>query len=203
MNVEIRCDEQLGCGPMASVVSREAYFETGLDVLSDLGYGGLKLAEVCRRLGVTTGSFYHYFTNWPTYTKELVAHWVQERTVLVIEAVRGETDPGRRIDTLIAVALELPHGAEAAIRVWSSLDPDVHAVQVMVDQQRFNIMYESALEILQNQRQAQVFAGWAVYILVGYEQAALPPDPAALKWISEQVRNALDNDGFASVPDSD
>ncbi len=188
---------------MASVVSREAYFETGLDVLSDLGYGGLKLAEVCRRLGVTTGSFYHYFTNWPTYTKELVAHWVQERTVLVIEAVRGETDPGRRIDTLIAVALELPHGAEAAIRVWSSLDPDVHAVQVMVDQQRFNIMYESALEILQNQRQAQVFAGWAVYILVGYEQAALPPDPAALKWISEQVRNALDNDGFASVPDSD
>jgi hypothetical protein len=42
---------------MASVVSREAYFETGLDVLSDLGYGGLKLAEVCNRLGVTTGSF--------------------------------------------------------------------------------------------------------------------------------------------------
>ena len=29
---------------MASVVSREAYFETGLGVLSDLGYGGLKPA---------------------------------------------------------------------------------------------------------------------------------------------------------------
>lgn len=188
---------------MASVVSREAYFETGLDVLSDLGYGGLKLAEVCHRLGVTTGSFYHYFTNWPTYTKELVAHWVQDRTVLVIEAVRGETDPGRRIDTLIETALGLPHGAEAAIRVWSSLDPDVHAAQAMVDRQRFNIMYESALEILQNVRQAQVFAGWSVYILVGYEQAALPPDPTALRWISEQVRSALDNNGFASVPDSD
>ena len=32
---------------MAGVVSRESYFETGLEVLSDLGYGGLKLAEVC------------------------------------------------------------------------------------------------------------------------------------------------------------
>ena len=83
---------------MASVVSRESYFETGLDVLSDLGYGGLKLAEVCHRLGVTTGSFYHYFTSWPAYTKELVTHWMQQRTVLVIEAVRGETDPRRRID---------------------------------------------------------------------------------------------------------
>ncbi len=39
---------------MATTVSREAYFETGLDVLADLGYGGLKLAEVCGRLGVTT-----------------------------------------------------------------------------------------------------------------------------------------------------
>ena len=53
---------------MAGVVSRESYFETGLDVLSDLGYGGLKLAEVCNRLGVTTGSFYHYFSGWPAYT---------------------------------------------------------------------------------------------------------------------------------------
>jgi AcrR family transcriptional regulator len=188
---------------MASVVSRKAYFETGLDVLSDLGYGGLKLAEVCHRLGVTTGSFYHYFTNWPTYTKELVAHWVQERTVLVIKAVRGETDPRRRIDTLIEVALGLPHGAEAAIRVWSSLDPHVHQVQAMVDRQRFEIMYSSAYEILQSKRQAEVFAAWSVYVLVGYEQSALPPDPDALAWIAGQIRGKLDTDGFASVPDSD
>ena len=38
---------------MASVVSREAYFETGLGVLSDLGYGGLKLAA--RRRGRDPG----------------------------------------------------------------------------------------------------------------------------------------------------
>jgi len=188
---------------MASVVSREAYFETGLEVLSDLGYGALKLAEVCNRLGVTTGSFYHYFTNWPTYTKDLVAYWVQQRTVMVIESVRGETDPRRRIDTLIQVALELPHGAEAAIRVWSSLDPHVHSVQAAVDRQRFDIMCSSAYEILQSKRQAQVFAAWSVYVLVGYEQSALPPDASALKWIAAQIRDKLDSDGFASVPDGD
>jgi AcrR family transcriptional regulator len=65
---------------MASVASRESYFEAGLDVLSDLGYGGLKLAEVCNRLGVTSGSFYHYFSSWRAYTSELVAHWMQART---------------------------------------------------------------------------------------------------------------------------
>ncbi|MCT7658987.1 TetR/AcrR family transcriptional regulator [Mycobacterium deserti] len=188
---------------MASVVSRESYFATGLDVLSDLGYGGFKLAEVCGRLGVTTGSFYHYFDSWPTYTKELLAHWTEERTVQVIEAVRAEPDPHRRIDTLIQAGLGLPHGAEAAIRVWSSLDPHVHSVQAAVDQQRFDVMYQSAFEILQHKRQAQLFAAWAVYLLVGYEQATLPRDAAGLKWISGRLRDALDSGDFASVPEGD
>jgi AcrR family transcriptional regulator len=188
---------------MAGVVSRESYFETGLDVLSDLGYGGLKLAEVCTRLGVTTGSFYHYFSSWPAYTRELVAHWMQARTVRVVEAVRAEPDPRRRIDTLIQVGLTLPHGAEAAIRAWSSVDPAVYSVQAAVDQQRFDIMYESAFEILQNKRQAHMFAAWGVYVLVGYEQATLPRDTDVLEWIVGQLLEALDSGRFASVHDGD
>jgi AcrR family transcriptional regulator len=188
---------------MAGAVSREAYFETGLDVLSDLGYGGLKLAEVCNRLGVTTGSFYHYFSGWPEYTRELVENWMRERTVLVIEFLRSEPDPRRRIDSLIQVGLELPHGAEAAIRAWSSLDPGVYNIQMQVDQQRFDIMYSSAMEILGNHHQAQMFARWAVYILVGHEQAMLPRDTKALAWIAKQLTDALDGGRFASVPTDD
>src|ERR1700733_3536529 len=127
---------------MASVVSREVYFETGLDVLSDLGYGGLKLAEVCNRLGVTTGSFYHYFSSWRGYTSQLLAPWMHAPTPPIGETGRAATDPRRRIDPLIQVGLTLPHGAEAAIRVWSSVDPQVYPVQAAVDQQRFDIMYE-------------------------------------------------------------
>jgi AcrR family transcriptional regulator len=185
---------------MAGVVSRESYFETGLDVLSDLGYGGLKLAEVCNRLGVTTGSFYHYFSGWPAYTRELVENWMRERTVLVIEFARNEPDPRRRIDSLIEIGLTLPHGAEAAIRAWSSLDPHVYDVQVQVDQQRYDVMYSSALEILGDEDQAQMFARWAVYLLVGYEQATLAREPAALAWIAKQLTDALDHRRFASVP---
>ena len=185
---------------MASIVSREAYFEAGLDVLSDLGYGGLKLAEVCNRLGVTTGSFYHYFSSWPAFTRELLENWVKERTVNVIEFLRDEPDPRRRIDSLIQVGLHLPHGAEAAIRAWSSIDPEVYDIQVKVDQQRFDIMYSSAMELLGDHHQAELFARWAVYLLVGYEQATLPRDPAALEWIAKQLTDTLDSGRFASVP---
>lgn len=186
---------------MGGTVTRDAYFDTGLEILSDLGYGGLKLAEVCHRLGVTTGSFYHYFPNWSAYTGELVAYWRQNRTSLIIEAVRAEADPRRRIETLVAEALALPHGAEAAIRVWGSIDADVLAVQAEVDSQRYDIMRSSALELLHDARQAEVFAAWCLYVLVGYEQATVPPDESALRWISAEMLAMLDSGRFASVPD--
>jgi len=169
-------------------------------VLSDEGYGGLKLAEVCGRLGVTSGSFYHYFSNWSAYTHELVNHWKQASTAELLDCRRDVPDPRRRVDQLIHNGLNRPHGAEAAIRTWSNLDPDVHAAQEAVDRARIDIMRESALEILGDERPARVFAECAVYLLVGYEQCSLPKNKATLQWIAGQLLDALDSGLFATVP---
>ena len=188
---------------MASVVTRESYFDTGIDVLSDLGYGGLKLAEVCNRLGVTTGSFYHYFASWSAYTRALVSHWMQARTVSVIDVIRAEPDPRQRIGSLIREGLALPHGAEGAIRVWSAIDAEVGAMQAAVDRQRFDFLVESACEILQNKHHAEVFASWALYLLIGYEQAVLPRrEPSDIEWIADQLLDALDSGRFDTLPDN-
>ena len=185
---------------MATVATREGYFETGLGILAGRGFRSLKLAEVCRRLGVTTGSFYHYFPNWSAYTRELIAHWRQDRTVRLHELFRTEPDPRRRMAIIIREVLALPHSAESAIRAWSSVDPDVHRVQAEVDRERFDVCFEYAMEIVGDRRQAEVFASWAVYLLVGYEQANLDRDPAVYQWISNQMLDALDSGRFATVP---
>ena len=186
---------------MGTGLSREAYFDAGLAVLSDLGYGGLKLAEVCGRLGVTSGSFYHYFSNWSAYTHGLVNHWKQACTTELLDCCSHMPDPRRRINQLIHNGLDLPHGAEAAIRTWSNLDADVHAAQEGVDRARHDIMRESALEILGEERQARVFADWAVYLLIGYEQCTLPKNKVILQWIAGQLLDALDSGRFATIPD--
>ncbi|ORV50960.1 TetR family transcriptional regulator [Mycolicibacter engbaekii] len=187
---------------MAAILSRQAYFETGLEVLAELGHGGLKLAEVCNRLGVTTGSFYHYFTSWPVYTRELVQHWRDVRTVQQAESARGIPDPRQRLDTLMQLGLTLPHSAESAIRAWGSADPRVHAVQAEVDQHRYDIVFEAAVEILHNQRSAHLFAACAMYLLVGYEQALLPRDNSSMEWILAQLLDALDTGRFPAGIDS-
>lgn len=185
---------------MGAAASRDAYLEVGVDALAELGYSGLKLAEVCRRLGVTTGSFYHYFPNWGTYTDALLEHWSDARAVKVDETQQGEPDPRKRIDTLVQRALALPHGAEAAIRVWSALDPKVYAMQCSVDQQRFDAMSDAAFEILGDRHQANVFASWGLYVLVGYEQSTVEHNAADLHWIAEQLLDALDSGRFTTVP---
>jgi AcrR family transcriptional regulator len=188
---------------MGATNSRESYLETGLEVLSDLGYGGLKLAEVCNRLGVTTGSFYHYFSSWSVYGQELIAHWVQDRTMRVAAAVSTEPDPRRRIDVLIQEALALPHGAEAAIRVWSAIDPAVYEPQAEVDQQRYDLLNAAAVEVLHNDHQAHVFATYALYLLVGCEQSTLPRVPDDLKWMADQLLTMLDTGSFQTVTEAD
>jgi hypothetical protein len=113
----------------------------------------------------------------------------------------AEPNARRRIDTIIKHALSLPHGAEAAIRVWSSLDQDVLAVQQEVDKRRYDVMFDAAFEILGHANQAQVFASWSMYLLIGYEQATLPRDTVGLRWVAAQMLDALDSGRFASVPD--
>ncbi len=185
---------------MATVAARGSYFETGLEILADLGFGGLKLAEVCNRLGVTTGSFYHYFANWSSYTRELVAYWMQDRTLRLVEVFRAESDPRRRMHMIVAEVLSLPHNAEAAIRAWGSIDPEVLAVQREVDRQRFTVCYDYAMEIVKDHEQAEVFGYWAVCTLVGYEQATLPRDPKVYEWISTQILDLLEAGRFDSAP---
>ncbi len=184
---------------MGRTITRGCYLETGLDVLSELGYGGLKLAEVCGRLGVTTGAFYHYFDGWSAYGRELVEYWVQVRTLRVIDEVHAEPNPRRRIDILLEEALRLPYGAEAAIRVWGSIDSDIHEAVAAVDRQRFDILAESALAILHDEFQAELFASSALYLLIGCEQSTLPLNPEHVEWIARSLVERLECGGFSEA----
>ncbi|WP_288336915.1 TetR/AcrR family transcriptional regulator [uncultured Gordonia sp.] len=181
---------------MSTNHSPDAYYETGLAILSDLGFGGLKLAEVCRRSGVTSGSFYHYFPKWSAYTTGLIEYWREDRTVRLIAGLDSEPDPWARLRHIIEIGVSLPHGAEAAIRTWSHLDTAVRGVQADVDRQRFDAVASAVAEITGDRDAGDLFAHWAVYLLVGFEQSNLGSDTAAL----EQAMNRLAGEIESLIP---
>ncbi|MGW0037015.1 TetR/AcrR family transcriptional regulator [Gordonia sp. NPDC003376] len=179
---------------MSATASREAYFEAGLAVLSESGYGSFKMGAICKRLGVTTGSFYHFFKNWSDFTEQLLSHWYSSRTEIEMSVARTDADPLHRIKGLIAFGLQLPHGAEAAIRTWAAIDPAVATVLRQADRERYTIVYESVLALLDDADAAHRYASWSMYLLTGYEQATLPPDVDTLEWSAQQIIRSLTAD---------
>lgn len=163
---------------------RERYFEAAQDILATEGYGGLKLAAVCKRLEVTTGAFYHAFSSWNEFTTALLENWRRERTTLII-ALAKTSDPVVQLQTLLGATLELQHGTEAAIRVWAAVDPEVAKVQAQVDRDRYDIVLD-AMQRLVGKKEAQLYANWGLNVLVGFE-AVGDHRPEELAWQLGQV----------------
>lgn len=160
---------------------RDSWFEAAHQILATEGYGGLKLAPLCKRLGVTTGSFYHSFDNWQDFTASLLDTWLRERTELLAEIARQNPDPLQRLQMLVGNVVAFNHRAEAAIRVWAGVDERVGAIQRKVDEGRYRAALE-ALEALVGPELAPSFAVWGLSTAVGYEMLSEAHPPERLQW---------------------
>jgi len=174
-----------------SVDRRVQYFDAGLGLLAEHGYRGLKLAPLCADVGVTTGAFYHLFKGWKDFTTQLLDHWQSERTTLLIDLARSETSGLDQLEVLLGVTVDLPHAAEAAIRVWSSIDPDVAVVQEAVDGARLAIVQDAIRDVVKDEVDADRLARLGMMVLIGFEVSTVPKDPDFLEWALRMVKDAV------------
>jgi AcrR family transcriptional regulator len=165
---------------------RQPWFEAAQEILSTEGYGSLKLATVCKKLGVTTGAFYHSFGSWQDFTDALLENWRRERTTQLIELAESQGDPVAQLQLLAGVSGDLRHRTEAAIRVWASVDPRVGEVQRSVDDDRYNVVV-AAMAGLVGPEHAEHFAVWGLSTLVGFEQLSHRHSTEDLLWALSQI----------------
>lgn len=161
---------------------RQRFFEAAHDVLAADGYGGLKQAAVCARLGVTTGAFYHAFKGWDAFVEALLDDWHQERTTVHAEFARAQADPTTQLRALSHAGVTLRHKSEGAIRVWAGVDSRVARVQRAVDRERFGVLRDAMQRLLGDRREAARFAAWGMNILTGFEQMPYLQSTADLRW---------------------
>ncbi|HET6152599.1 MAG TPA: TetR/AcrR family transcriptional regulator [Marmoricola sp.] len=162
------------------------FFDAALEILATDGYGGLKLAAVCKRLKVTTGAFYHAFSSWNEFTVELLDTWRRERTTELADLSRSAADPVEQLQRLLVATLEFRHQAEAAIRVWAALDAEVAEVQQRVDAERYEVVVEAMTKLV-GKKDASRYANWGVNILIGFEISTNEQVPVDLEWQLTQV----------------
>lgn len=173
-------------------LERADYFRCGLDVLSESGVGALTIAELCRRLRVTKGSFYHHFSGMPDYVTALLAYWEHEHSRALITASTAESDPLAQTKLLIDIAVDLPHEAEAALRAWGRSTPEVATVLRRVDDARAEHLTAAAERAFEkNEHDARLAADTALAVLIGTQQRSRPVDRERLRaMLTELYRGA-------------
>ena len=141
-----------------------------MTLLGDEGRSGLKLAPLCREVGVTSGSFYHHFGSWAGFVEAMLAHWEAEQTQRLIALSFVPDDPWERIEVMKTVAVTVPHEAEAAIRAWGRSDPAVGRAQRRVDSARIAGLHEVILGVGGDEATARRLSLMGIALLAGVQQ---------------------------------
>ena len=180
-------------------VTREDYYAHALDILATEGHPGLRIGALCRRAGVTAGSFYHHFGSLDGFVDALLEHWEQEKTQRVLAIAAAEPDVEVRIHRIEQLALDLPHEAETAIRAWAHVNPAVAAVQRRVDGQRHAAVRAAVRHLVPDDAESERLATMAMSLLVGFQQWRSPVEPAELSRLMALFESMLRDRGRLAV----
>lgn len=171
--------------------TRSDYFEAGLELLAEGGVGATTIANLCDRLQVTKGSFYHHFSSGPDYQAALLDHWAGERADQLRAQVASVPEPLARIDVLKRLAVGIEHEAESAIRAWARTDPVAAKAQRAVDEEREDLLDASFRELGLPAARSRTLARIGVTVLVGSQQLEDHVDRARLATLFDEYQRWL------------
>ena len=162
-----------------------------MELLAEAGPGALTVTELCSRLGVTKGSFYHHFDGRPQFVGELLDFWTHRQSTRLNEVSRSVDEAHERIAVLKRLAVNLPHDAEAAIRAWSSQDAAVAAAQSRVDRLRHDHLKVAYREAGVPEERAEVLTTLAMSVLAGMQMIVRPADPTLVGQVFDELEAAF------------
>jgi AcrR family transcriptional regulator len=172
-------------------VTQEQYFTAALEHLADHGAEGLTIGALCRALGVTSGSFYHYFGNWGGFLDALLEHWEDVQTGRIVARAASQATADKRLAVLQSEAAELPHEAEAAIRAWGQGEEKVRLAQQRVDTRRREELEAIIIDVGVAPDDAARLATMGMAVLVGIQQLQRPVDVPMLFTLLEELANTV------------
>ncbi|WP_164875645.1 TetR/AcrR family transcriptional regulator [Apibacter sp. HY039] len=114
----------------------------GLKVLEEKGFNKLTIEELCVRLNLTKGSFYHHFKNIENYVESLMIYWKEENTLSFINKVNTKDNFLDKYYYLKELVANASHKKEQVIRGWSYSNPIVKFYLQQVDSSRLSFLKE-------------------------------------------------------------
>lgn len=149
------------------------WVRAGQGLLRSGGIGAVKVRDLARLLGVTTGSFYHHFANFDAFLDELAARFAAD--VEHLEAALAERSPVERIGTLLAIRshAEVP-ALDRAMRIWADSDERARSAVTSLDHAVLRLIERAFLDLGFDRAEARARACTAYAAGIGLGMMAAP-----------------------------
>ena len=180
--------------------TRSDWLETGLTALADDGPNGLRIDRLCRRLGVSKGSFHHHFAGTGDFKKALLAAY-EARVVNALEQAIEQTATATPKATLAGLTAAITSqqsfyrpDLEVAMRAWAFSDREVRAVQERVDLRRLESLRGIWSNILDDPAAVQAAALVPYLVGIGASLVQPPTPPEELQRVYELLLDLVPNE---------
>ncbi len=130
--------------------SHMAWLKMGIKTLDTKGWRALKINDLCDHLGVTKGSFYHWFKSKRDFDFQVLAYWKLRFTQGFIEMAEKGKNSREKLSLLgkqcIDGAIE-GNRLEFEINAWSFQDEEVKEYVTVVYQKRHQYLIKLLSDI--------------------------------------------------------
>lgn len=107
--------------------SKKQWLQKSLDIISGQGFGRVVIDNIVTSLGVTKGSFYWHFKDRNDFLENLVTHWDEAYTKIVmrhIDEIKTEA-PERLLELMLYITRNRLASYDAAILALGHNEPHV------------------------------------------------------------------------------
>jgi AcrR family transcriptional regulator len=174
---------------------RNDYFEAGLALLAKGGADAVTIANLCARLRVTKGSFYHHFRGRTDFVRRLLRYWEREYGEQTRAQLFAEADARKRVALMEKAALRRQE-VDGAIRHLARSDPYAAAVHRRVERQRERGLVQIFRGLGMPAERASRLAGIGVALAAGTQQLERPIDRRRFAGLLAEYRRWVE----ASLP---
>ncbi|MEL6719749.1 MAG: TetR/AcrR family transcriptional regulator [Bacteroidota bacterium] len=176
-------------------LGKKEWLDEGFKLLSEFAQDKLTMQYLCKRLGVTRGSFYHHFKGIEDYVQKMMERWEEENTQQLVEISNTGKSPLEAME-LLAQSISLKDQViEAAIRSWSFYHPIVGEHVQKVDQIRLGHLTNIFIEMGLSNERARLRAKLDYGTLVGIQLLfpKITKTEMELLWAEQRSMLAIEN----------
>ncbi len=145
-------------GPRRTL-SRLDWIKAGQQLLISGGLVAVTLAALTRELGVTSGSFYHHFTDFRHYLQALADYYSEENVERIEGAWDANAAPAERLRQLHVLREQWDVARlDSAMRVWATSDERARSAVARLDDKLIEMIRSSFTDLGFSYEQARIRA---------------------------------------------